>query len=58
MELPHDPAILLSTVNMLLRDRYSSLDELCRATGTEKDELTARLAEAGFGYSAENNRFW
>ncbi|MBQ8336771.1 MAG: DUF4250 domain-containing protein, partial [Bacteroidaceae bacterium] len=29
MELPNDPMMLLSTVNMYLRDRYSSLDELC-----------------------------
>ena len=29
MELPEDPMMLFSMVNMKLRDCYSSLDELC-----------------------------
>ena len=28
-ELPQDPMMLYSAVNMKLRDRYNSLDELC-----------------------------
>lgn len=27
--LPEDPMMLFSAVNMLLRDEYGSLDELC-----------------------------
>ena len=27
--LPQDPAMLLSYVNMKLRDQYASLDDLC-----------------------------
>ena len=34
--LPKDPIMLLSTVNMKLRDFYDSLDELCRETGADK----------------------
>ena len=29
MDLPKDPVMLLSFVNMKLRDEYSSLDEMC-----------------------------
>lgn len=56
--LPDDVMMLLSVVNMKLRDEYSSLDELCAGLGVERDELVAKLANAGFEYSAENNRFW
>ena len=29
ISLPNDPMILLSVINMKLRDSYSGLDELC-----------------------------
>ena len=29
MKLPEDPVMLLSFVNMKLRDQYASLDDLC-----------------------------
>lgn len=58
MELPNDPMMLLSTVNMYLRDRYSSLDELCDDLGICRNELEEKLKAAGFEYSEENNKFW
>ncbi|MBR3977063.1 MAG: DUF4250 domain-containing protein [Bacteroidaceae bacterium] len=58
MELPNDPFMLMSTVNMYLRDRYASLDELCAALDVDRAELETRLRNAGFEYSAENNKFW
>lgn len=57
-ELPQDPAMLLSYVNTRLRDDFDSLDDMCLALGISCDELTARLAAAGFEYSPENKRFW
>ena len=45
-ELPQDPAILMSYINTLLRDRYASLDELCEDTGINCEALVARLAQA------------
>ena len=51
MELPKDPMMLFSVINMKLRDCYSSLDELC-------EELVGQLKAAGFEYSAEHNKFW
>lgn len=49
--------MLLSVVNTKLRDQYPSLDELCAAEGVDKDELTARLAAAGFEYMPAINQF-
>lgn len=58
MELPNDPMMLFSTVNMYLRDRYSSLDELCADLDVDRTELEEKLRVAGFEYSAEHNKFW
>lgn len=52
-----DPFILLSAVNMQLRDEYSSLDELCRTHDIDKDELIEKLKAAGFEYVQELNQF-
>lgn len=57
-DLPNDPMMLFSYVNMQLRDNYPSLDALCSGMDIDKDELTRRLASAGFEYSAEHNKFW
>jgi hypothetical protein len=56
-QLPQDPIILLSVVNTWLRDRYESLDELCRANDIDPTELTDRLLKVGFTYSETTNQF-
>ncbi len=56
--LPGDPAMLLSIINMKLRDCYASLDELCDDMDISRETLESTLAEAGFEYSEENQRFW
>lgn len=58
MELPQDPMMLFSVVNMKLRDIYSSLDEMCAKEDIDKEALVSKLAEVGFEYSEENNKFW
>ena len=56
--LPQDPAILVSSVNMLLRDEeFDSLESLCYNFGEEVDKLKARLHDAGFVYSEEQQQF-
>ena len=50
--------MLLSVINMKLRDNYSSLSQLCDDMDIEEAGLKARLASACFEYSPENNRFW
>lgn len=56
--LPQDPMLLLSMINMKLRDEYGSLDELCDDMNIDRDELCQRLAAAGFEYSKQANKFW
>ena len=55
--LPSDPIMLLSFVNMKLRDRYASLDALCEDMDESKDAIVAKLAEVGYEYDPETNRF-
>ena len=55
--LPKDPIMLLSAVNMKLRDQYSSLDALCEDMDESKDAIVAKLAEVGYEYDPETNRF-
>ena len=57
-EYPKDPAMLMSWVNMKLRDFYGSLDELCDELEIDRKELENRLNEAGFEYNQELNKFW
>ena len=56
--LPQDPMMLFSVINMKLRDYYRSLDELCEDMDIDKQELIEKLAAYGFEYSEENNKFW
>ena len=55
--LPKDPAMLLSFVNMKLRDFYKDLDELCIQLETDRKELEERLAGIDYHYDRERNQF-
>ncbi len=57
-QLPEDINMLLSFVNMKLRDEYEDLDELCATLGVEKAWLIDRLATGGFEYNQQQKRFW
>lgn len=56
--IPSDPMMLLSFLNMKLRDFYSNLDELCNALDVNKEEIVKKMAEAGFEYNESQNKFW
>lgn len=56
--IPSDPMMLLSFLNMKLRDFYSNLDELCNDLDLDKDEIIKKMAEAGFEYNESQNKFW
>lgn len=58
MELPKDPMVLFSLINMKLRDFYPSLDALCSDLNVNKEDIVNRLKEAGFEYNPEQNKFW
>ena len=57
MALPHDPIMLLSMVNLKLRDFYPSLDALCDDLDEDKAARCATLAAAGYGYDPVRNQF-
>ncbi len=52
-----DPVMLMSIVNMKLRDEYGNLDNLVKAFDIDKDALIAKLASAGFDYLPEAKQF-
>lgn len=56
--LPKDPMMLMSAINMKLRDEFPSLDELCASLGLEREHVESQLATVGFAYNAELNKFW
>ena len=55
--LPQDPVILVSYINMKLRDGGLSLQEFCDENGLLREELETKLAAAGFRYDEENGCF-
>jgi hypothetical protein len=55
---PTDPFVLFSWVNLKLRDFYPSLDALCDDLEINKEELVKKLADAGFEYNENANKFW
>jgi len=52
-----DPNILLSLVNMKLRDRYASLDILCYDLEMTKENIVNTLKTIGYNYNETENQF-
>jgi len=57
MQLPNDPAMLLSFVNLKLRDFYKSLDEMCDDMDVDREAIEKKLSEIGYEYDRSQNRF-
>ena len=57
MALPSDPIMLLSVVNLKLRDFYPSLDALCADLQVDRAALEAQLAAIGMTYDPSQNKF-
>ena len=55
--IPKDPVMLLSFVNLKLRDQYSNLSVLCEDLDVSETELTERLAGIDYHYNSETNQF-
>ena len=58
MELPNDPMMLFSFINLKLRDYYSSLDDLCTDMDIDKKYLIDKMKSVGFEYNPMQNKFW
>lgn len=46
--LPKDPVMLMSFVNMKLRDEFRTLEDLCSVYGIKETALKSTLEAAGF----------
>lgn len=57
VNLPADPIMLMSFVNMKLRDYYPDLEALCEDMDISSEELINKLKAAGFEYDKEHNKF-
>lgn len=55
--IPKDPVMLLSFINMRLRDYGIRFDALCEDLGVERSEVEATLATIDYYYNEEQNRF-
>jgi len=56
--LPKDPAILVSSINMLLRDEeFDTLESLCINFDREPQELKDYLKGHGYIYSEDQKQF-
>lgn len=57
MQMPSDDAILLSMVNMKLRDGDVTPEELCAENDWDEAQLFVRLSSIGYRYDENRNAF-
>ena len=55
--IPKDPVMLLSFINLKLRDFYPSLEALCDDLDVDSKEITDKLAGIDYHYNTEKNQF-
>ncbi|MDE5838018.1 MAG: DUF4250 domain-containing protein [Paramuribaculum sp.] len=57
-KLPADPAMLMSFVNMKLRDCYDSLEDLCDDMNFDVDSFVNFMQSKGWEYNKDGKKFW
>ena len=55
--IPKDPVMLLSFMNMRLRDYGMNLDELCDDLDVKRSEMEAILAKIDYHYDEQQKQF-
>ena len=55
--IPNDPVMLLSFVNLKLRDYYSSLEAMCEDMDIDQAQIVKKLAGIDYHYDAGLNKF-
>ena len=55
--IPKDPFMLLSWINMQLRDYYPNLSELCSSLNLDQKSLEITLGSIDFQYDPKSNSF-
>lgn len=57
MIIPEDAYMLLSFVNLKLRDYYSDLEAMCDDMDVSSAEIEEKLKGIGYSYDRERNQF-
>lgn len=57
MNIPKDPVMLVSFLNLKLRDQYASFDALCEDLQLDKKEVEQSLDTIDYHYQQEYNQF-
>ena len=55
--IPKDPVMLLSFVNLKLRDYYSDLEALCEDLDVKEQEIVRKLQSIDYHYDTARNQF-
>lgn len=55
--IPKDPAMLLSFVNLKLRDYYNDFGKMCEDMDIDGKEIEEKLASIDYCYDKEKNQF-
>ncbi len=55
--IPSDPIMLLSFVNLKLRDYYESFGAMCEDLDISEEEVRTKLEAVNYHYDAEKNQF-
>ena len=55
--IPSDPVMLLSYINLKLRDEYSSLEALCDDLDESKSAIEEKLKSINYTYDKDQNQF-
>lgn len=55
--IPKDAVMLLSFINLKLRDYYKDLETLCEELDIEQDGLEEKLAGIDYHYDKDKNQF-
>jgi hypothetical protein len=60
MEMPKDPVMLLSFINMQLRDHFPTFEEFVKAYGCDEQkqaEIIEKLKNIDYEYDEKRNQF-
>lgn len=55
--IPKDPVMLLSFLNLKLRDYYKSAEVMYEDLDLDRSEIEEKLAAIGYNYDKEKNQF-
>ena len=55
--IPKDPYLLYSFVNVKLRDEFDTFEDMCASLDVQAEDILQTLGSAGFSYDETVNQF-